>query len=59
MECMFIKLLTKRGIMNMWIGAAIFLSFMWGGGFGSMIQAYDESQIKVVSKVGGKNVKNS
>jgi hypothetical protein len=38
----------------MWIGAAIFLSFMWGGGFGSMVQAYDENKIRVVKKVGGK-----
>jgi hypothetical protein len=41
-------------VSKVWIGAAIFLSFVWGGGFGSMIQAYDENKITVVKKVGGK-----
>lgn len=39
----------------MWVGAAIFLSFMWGGGFGTMVQAYEENNIKLVRRVGSKD----
>lgn len=39
----------------MWVGTAIFLSFMWGGGFWSTIQAYDENKIKVIRRVGNKD----
>jgi hypothetical protein len=36
----------------MWIGAAIFLSFMWGMGIGSDTREQEVTRIKVVRKVG-------
>jgi hypothetical protein len=36
----------------MWIGASIFLTFMWGMGFGTFVQSHDENKIKVIQKIG-------
>lgn len=35
-------------------GAIIFLSLMWGMGFGDGIRAYEETKVTVIRKVGGK-----
>lgn len=31
----------------MWVGATVFLTFMWGIGFGSMMEAYDNRIVAV------------
>lgn len=36
----------------MWVGAFIFLSFMWGMGLGDNVARFEENKIKVVKKVG-------
>jgi hypothetical protein len=38
----------------MWIGAAVFLAFMWGMGLGADTQSQTENKIKVIEKVGAR-----